>query len=107
MAITTEGEKKFAGANELKVGSYVLVEGEPCQIKGIEKSKPGKHGAAKIRANAMGLFRDTKKTLMKPSDAEIEVPIIDKGTAQVVAVMGTTIQIMDVSTYETFDVDKP
>ncbi len=102
-----DGEKKFTDAGQLKAGSYVLIEGEPCQVKGVEKSKPGKHGAAKVRVSAMGIFRDTKKNLLKPVDASIEVPIIGKGTAQVVAVMGTQIQIMDTETYETKDIEKP
>ena len=105
--LMADGEKKFVDAGQLKAGSYVLIDGEPCQVKSTEKSKPGKHGSAKVRVTAMGVFRDTKKTLLKPSDANVEVPIILKGSAQVVAVMGAQIQIMDAESYETFDVDKP
>lgn len=102
-----DGEKKFTNAGSLKENSYVLIEGEPCQIKSIEKSKPGKHGAAKVRVTAMGIFRDVKKTLLKPVDADTEVPIIEKGDAQVVAVMGDRIQIMDTKDYNTIDIEKP
>lgn len=101
------GEKKFTNAGGLKPGSYVLIDDEPCQVKNTEKSKPGKHGASKVRVTAMGMFRDTKKNLLKPTDASVEVPIVLKGTAQVVAVMGTQIQLMDLISYETFDIDKP
>jgi translation initiation factor 5A len=106
MAIT-EGEKKFGYAGDLKEGSYALIEGEPCQIKGVEKSKPGKHGAAKIRATGMGIFRDVKKTLLKPVDADVEIPIIEKGDAQVVAIMGDRIQIMDTKDYSINEIEKP
>jgi len=102
-----QGDKKFTNAGGLKPGSYVLIDDEACQVKSTEKSKPGKHGASKVRVTAMGIFRDTKKNLLKPTDASVDVPIISKGSAQVVAVMGTQIQIMDVETYKTFDVDKP
>ncbi|MAG18138.1 MAG: translation initiation factor IF-5A [Candidatus Diapherotrites archaeon] len=101
------GDKKFTNAGGLKPGSYVLIDDEPCQVKSTEKSKPGKHGAAKVRVTAMGVFRDTKKNLLKPTDASVNVPIILKGIAQVVAVMGTQLQIMDIVSFETFDVDKP
>lgn len=101
------GDKKFTNAGSLKPGSYVLIDDEACQVKSVEKSKPGKHGAAKVRVTAMGVFRDTKKNLLKPVDGSVDVPIILKGSAQVVAVMGTQIQIMDVETYKTFDIDKP
>lgn len=106
MAVT-EGEKKFGYAGDLREGSYALIEGEPCQIKGVEKSKPGKHGAAKIRATGMGLFRDVKKNLLKPVDADVEIPIIEKGDAQVVAVMGDRIQIMDTKDYIIHEIEKP
>ena len=101
------GDKKFVNAGGLKPGSYVLIDDEACQVKSVEKSKPGKHGASKVRVTAMGIFRDTKKNLLKPTDASVDIPIILKGSAQVVAVMGTQIQIMDVETYKTFDIDKP
>ena len=102
-----EGDKKFTNAGSLKPGSYVLIEDEPCQVKSVEKSKPGKHGAAKVRVTAMGVFKETKKNLLKPTDASVNVPIILKGNAQVVAMMGTLVQIMDMTSYETFDVEKP
>ncbi|MCR4369374.1 MAG: translation initiation factor IF-5A [archaeon] len=102
-----EGTKKFVDAGQLKPGSYVLIDGEPCQVKGVEKSKPGKHGAAKVRVTAMGIFKDTKKNLMKPTDASVDVPIILKGSAQVVAVMGNTVQLMDLEDYQTYDIEKP
>jgi translation elongation factor P/translation initiation factor 5A len=31
----------------VKEGSYVIIDGEPCKIVEVEKSKPGKHGSAK------------------------------------------------------------
>ena len=100
-----QGDKKFTNAGGLKPGSYVLIDEEPCQVKSVEKSKPGKHGASKVRVTAIGIFRDTKKNLLKPTDASVEVPTILKGMAQVVAVMGTQIQIMDTETYKTHDID--
>jgi len=44
--------------------------------------------------------------LLKPSDADIEVPVIDKANAQVISDIGDKYQIMDVTTYQTYDVDK-
>ena len=102
-----EAEKKFSNAGSLKEGSYVLIDGFPCQVKSVEKSKPGKHGAAKVRVTAMGIFDTQKRNLMKPTDADIEVPIIEKRSGQVVAVMGEQLQIMDMEDYVTFDIPKP
>lgn len=100
-------EKKFIQVGQLKVNGYVLIDEVPCQIKSIEKSKPGKHGTAKARITAIGVFNNQKKSLLKNTNADAEVPIIKKGTAQLVAVMGDTLQIIDTETYETKNVKKP
>jgi translation initiation factor 5A len=102
-----EGEKKFTSAGHLKPGSYVLIDGFACQVKSVDKSKPGKHGSAKVRVVAFDVFSNQKRGLLKSTSMDVDVPIMVKGSAQVVAVMGDALQIMDLSSYETFDVKKP
>jgi translation initiation factor 5A len=91
---------------ELKVGKYVVIDGVPCRVVDIQKSKSGKHGAAKARVTAMGIFEDQKKQLLKPVDANVEIPIVDRKNAQVVADMGNVVQLMDLSDYQTFEIPK-
>jgi translation initiation factor 5A len=102
-----EGEKRFVSVGSIKPGSFLLIDGEACQVKSFEKSKPGKHGAAKARIVAFNIFTGSKKGLLKPTGSEAEVPIIARSSAQVVAVMGDIVQIMDLQSYETFDLKKP
>ena len=97
-------EKNFSKAKELKPGKYVIIDGIPCRVVSIDVSKPGKHGAAKMRVVAMGMFENVKKTLLVPTDAEIEVPVIKRKTVQVVSVSGDTAQVMDKESYEIFEV---
>ena len=85
---------------ELKVGSYIIIDGEPCKIVNYAKSKPGKHGAAKARIVAIGVFDSSKKTLVKPVSARVEVPLIEKKTGQVIALLPAAVQLMDLETYE-------
>ena len=92
---------------DLKVGKYVLIDDHPCRIVSMDKSKPGKHGAAKINVVAISLFDDSKHSLMKSSDADCEVPIIERKRGQVVNVSGSMATLMDVESYETFDVTVP
>jgi translation initiation factor 5A len=91
----------------LKVGGYMIIDGEPCQIVDITKSKPGKHGSAKARIVAIGVFDGSKRQFVKPVDLNTEVPIIDKRMGQVFAVNPTGIQIMDLETYEYLDAPYP
>jgi len=100
-------EKTFKKVSHLKEGSYLLIDGIPSKVKGIDKSKAGRHGSTKARISAFGIFDSQKRQLLKPMSAEVEVPIIKRGNAQVVAVMGETIQIMDLKSYDCFNVQKP
>ncbi len=100
-------EKAFKKVSQLKEGNYLLIEDEVCKIKSIEKSKPGRHGAAKARIQGIGLFDGQKRNLLKPTSAEVPIPIITRSNAQVVAVIGDSLQIMDLKSYEMFNVKKP
>jgi len=87
----------------LKPGRYCLVDGEPCKVISVSISASGKHGAAKARLEVIGVFDNKKTSIVKPADSEFDVPIVEKRNGQVVALLGTTAQIMDLENYETFD----
>jgi len=92
---------------ELKVGSYIIIDGEPCKIVNYTKSKPGKHGAAKARIVAIGVFNEAKKTIVKPVSAQVDVPLIEKKTGQVIALLPSAVQLMDLETYEMTEAPYP
>jgi translation initiation factor 5A len=98
---------KNSRAGDLKIGSYALIDNEPCQIVDIEKSKPGKHGSAKIRASGISLFDGKKKTYLAQADAGCQVPIVDKRSGQIVSITPSDIQLMDLETYETIEMSMP
>lgn len=90
----------------LKVGHSIVIDGEPCRIVELEKSKPGKHGAAKVRLVAIGIFDGVKRSMVGPADNRIEVPIIEKRAGQVVSI-GDTVSVMDKETLEVIDMPLP
>jgi len=92
---------------DLKVGSYAIIDDEPSQIVSIQKSKPGKHGSAKYRCTAISLFDGSKRSFVSPTAANIQVPIVDKRSGQVVSVSPASIQLMDLENYDVFDVVMP
>lgn len=100
-------DKIYGSMGDLREGKYVLIDDAPCRIVSISKSKPGKHGAAKMRIEAMGVFDGAKRNLMKSSDADVEIPIIERKRAQIVSASGTSAQLMDLESFETFDVEIP
>jgi len=91
----------------IKVGSYVMVEGEPCRIVGYVHSKPGKHGSAKARVVAIGVFDNVKRTFVKPVDQNVEVPLIEKRSGQVLALLPSAVQLMDLETYGVLEAPFP
>ena len=98
---------KPAAVGSLREGRYIIVDSEPCRIVSLTKSKPGKHGAAKARIVAIGIFDDVKRSFVRPVDANVEVPLIDKRSGQVFSVMSSGVQIMDLETYEYLDAPFP
>jgi len=100
--------KEMAEVRELKVGRYVLIDEEPCKIQSISTSKPGKHGEAKARIDAVGIFDEQKRSVVHPVKHKVGVPIIDKRSAQILALIGSdVVQLMDMETYETFEMPIP
>ncbi len=97
---------KPAELGSLKVGHNIVIDGEPCRIVELEKSKPGKHGAAKVRLVAIGIFDNVKRTMVGPADSKVEVPIIEKKNGQIVSV-GDTVSVMDNETYEIIEMPLP
>ncbi len=98
---------KMGRVGDLKVGSYAIIDDEPSQIVSLQKSKPGKHGSAKYRCSAISLFDGSKRSFVSPVDASIQIPIVDKKSGQVVSVSPASVQLMDLETYEVFDVPIP
>jgi translation initiation factor 5A len=98
---------KPVDVGSLRVGGYMLIDNEPCHIVDITKSKPGKHGSAKARIVAIGVFDGQKRQFVKPVDLNAEIPIIDKRMGQVFAVNPNGVQIMDLETYEYLDAPFP
>jgi len=99
--------KELSEIRNLKVNRYIIIDDEPCKIVSISTSKPGKHGEAKARIEAIGIFDRQKKSIVKPVKHKVHVPIIDKRTAQVLSLMGDIVQLMDLETYETFEMPIP
>ncbi|MBI5252867.1 MAG: translation initiation factor IF-5A [Euryarchaeota archaeon] len=98
---------KVVEVKELKVGKFVMVDGEPCKVMSIQTAKTGKHGSAKARVEGIGILDNRKRSFVSPVEAKIEVPILERKSAQVLAFMGNVVQLMDLDTYATFELPKP
>ena len=99
--------KTMREVRELKENRYVIIDDEACKIMSITTSKPGKHGEAKARIEAMGVFDNQKRSAIFPVRHKVGVPEMDKRKAQILAIKGDKLELMDLETYETFEMDIP
>jgi len=90
-------------AGKLKEGSFIMMDNEPCRIVGFSTSLPDKHGEIKAKISAIGLFDLQKHSCISSMKGKIEVPTIKRGFANVLAIVANNAQLMDLTTYETFE----
>ena len=98
---------KMVSVGTLKKGNYVVIDGAASTVVDTQTSKTGKHGHAKVRLSAVGMLDNKKRDVIMPGHDNIEVPIIDKRSAQVLTVQGDKANVMDSESYETFDLTIP
>ena len=94
----------------LKIGSYILLPvtdqptGDPCRIVEYDTSKPGKHGSAKARIVAVGVFDGQKRPHVGPVSQQIHIPLIGKRLGQIISMTDAGVQVMDSESFETIDI---
>ncbi|HLC64541.1 MAG TPA: translation initiation factor IF-5A [Candidatus Nanoarchaeia archaeon] len=98
---------KMDSIGNLQKGSYIVLEGAACRVSDTQTSRPGKHGHAKVRLTAVGIIDGKKRVVVMPGHDSVEIPIIEKRTAQVLSIKENTANVMDTETYETFDLEIP
>lgn len=92
-------------ATEMRVNTFLLLDGVAHQVKKMDVSKTGKHGHAKVRFEAVNAFTGKKKVMVVPGHDKFEVPHIDKRTAQILSIHGESVSLMDSESFENFDLD--
>ena len=101
------GEVKVTTAGSMKKGSYILIDNVACRVTDTQTSKPGKHGHAKIRITAVGILDDKRREFVGPAHDNVNAPIIEKRSAQVLSVSADNANLMDSESFETFDLKIP
>lgn len=100
-------DTKQTQASSLKEGNYVVFDNIACVVKSIQKSKTGKHGSAKCKIEAIGIIDGKKIIKILPGSDNVDVPIVDKKSAQVLSLHDEVANVMDTETFETFDLKIP
>lgn len=102
------GETKQEEIKKCRPGSFIIIDDEPSTVTDLKISKPGKHGEAKARLEAVGIFDGQKRVVVKPADHKFRVPVILKKSAQVLSISDhNTAQLMDMEDYSTYEINIP
>lgn len=95
---------KLIDATEAKPGVTLMIDGLAYVVRNMDISKTGKHGASKVRFEAVGILDGKKKVVAVPGHERFEVPEIKKLKGQVLSVNNDKANIMDLETFETLDI---
>jgi|TARA_B100002003_G_scaffold243863_1_gene268979 translation initiation factor 5A len=98
---------KVIEATEMRVGTYIIIDGGAYQVKKMDISKTGKHGHAKVRYEAVSVMTGKKKVQVVPGHDKFEVPMINKRQAQVLSISGDHLNLMDSENFENLDLQIP
>src|SRR5512136_1541243 len=99
--------KEQTEIGKIKEGRYIVIEEEPCKVVAIATSKPGKHGAAKARIDAIGIFDGVKCSIVSRVSAKTYVPVVERKSGQVFSIAGNMAQLMDMKDFSTLEVSIP
>ena len=92
-------------ATEMRVGTFLMIDGVTHQVKKMDISKTGKHGHSKVRFEAVNIFSGKKKVAVVPGHDKFEVPMINKRSAQVLSISGNMASVMDSESFENLDLE--
>ena len=99
--------KEQTEIGKIKEGRYIVIDEEPCKVMAIATSKPGKHGAAKARIDAVGIFDGVKRSIVSPVSAKTYVPVVERKSGQVLSIAGNMAQLMDMKDFSNFEIAIP
>ncbi len=100
-------ELKQILATSVKKGTSLVIDGVACSVISVQISKPGKHGHAKCRIEAVSMIDKKKKIIVVPGHDKLHSPVIEKKSAQILSLHGSVANVMDSESYETFDLEIP
>jgi translation initiation factor 5A len=91
---TGASEATAIPVNKLRKGGYCLIEGRPCRVIEISKSKTGKHGHAKAGIAGTDIFTGRRYETHVPTSHDIEVPFVSRTDYVLLNIDGRNTQLL-------------
>lgn len=98
--------KRMGKASELKVGGYVIIDGEPCEVVRVKKSTTA-IGTERVYAEAVSFIDGGKRIMEAHATEEVEYPILELKPAQILSIGREKVTLFDLRNHSTLHVDLP
>jgi translation initiation factor 5A len=97
--MTVRGEQRVGSTsipvNKLKKCGYVLLEGRPCRVVEIAKSKTDKYEKAKASIAATDLFTARRYEAHRPTSHDIGILLVERQDYRLINIDGKAKQLLD------------
>ena len=94
-------------ASELERGTYFIYNNEPVRVLRREVIVVGTHSHSKLKFYIQGLNEKSERSVNFHHTDKVEIVDIVRKLGQVISKTNHRVQLMDMTTYETLDVNTP
>ena len=82
-------------SNRLKVGSAVMIKGNPCKVTDVSTAKPGKHGSAKVILKGKDVLTTKVYECTYHSGDLVDAPILDRDDYLLLNIDENALELLD------------
>ena len=94
-------------SNRLKVGSLVMMKGNPCKVTDVSTAKPGKHGSAKVILKGKDVLTAKVYECTYHAGDMVDAPIVTRQEYTLLNIDDVTLELLDPNGEVKSDVDLP
>ena len=93
--------------NRLKVGSLVMIKGNPCKVTDVSTAKPGKHGSAKVILKGKDILTSKVYECTFHAGDMVDAPIVVRNEYSLLNIDDNQLELMDKNGEIKSDVNLP
>merc|ERR1712070_723406 len=81
--------------NRLKIGSLVMIKGNPCKVTEVSTAKPGKHGSAKVILKGKDILTSKVYECTFHAGDMVDAPIVKRNEFTLLNIDDTNLEMLD------------
>ena len=93
--------------SRLKVGSLVMIKGNPCKVTDVSTAKPGKHGSAKVILKGRDILNAKTHECTYHAGDMVDAPIVQRNEFTLLNIDDTALELLNAEGEVKADVNLP